>query len=114
MDDSIDLIEESVSVEKDDFFIEKIRQEQIKTSMQKEELAGKKEDRKLRAKWAERIYGFVSLYMLAIFFILFLCGLPLNFSLSDNVLIVLLGTTTANVIGIFMVVATYYFYRTKK
>lgn len=92
----------------------KISSQKVELAIKREELASRREDRLLRKKLAERIYGFVSIYMYAILCILMLNGLPLNFSLSDNVLIVLLGTTTANVIGIFMVVATYYFYRTKK
>lgn len=37
-----------------------------------------------------------------------------RFSLSDNVIITLLGTTTANVIGILVIVVTYLFSRKKK
>lgn len=86
----------------------------LENKLKKEELDGRKEDRRLRKTLSERIYTFATLYMFAIMGILLLCGLPINFSLTENVLITLLGTTTANVIGVLMVVATYYFYRTKK
>lgn len=72
------------------------------------------QDRDQRKDFAERIFSFVALYMFAVFFILILSGGPFNFRLSDNVLITLLGTTTANVIGILIIVVTYLFSRKKK
>ena len=53
--------------------------------------------------------------MFFVFLILFLSGTETtNFNLSDNVLITLLGTTTANVIGILIIVVTYLFSRKRK
>lgn len=75
---------------------------------------GDSQDRNQRKEFAERIFSFVCLYMFAVFLILFLCGSPGRFSLSDTVLVTLLGTTTANVIGILIIVVTYLFSRKKK
>lgn len=75
---------------------------------------GDSQDRKQRKEFAEKIFSFVCLYMFSVFLILFLCGSPSNFKLSDTVLITLLGTTTANVIGILIIVVKYLFSRNKK
>ena len=73
------------------------------------ELKNKAQDIELRRKYAEQIFTFVSLYMFAVFFILILSGSPSSFRISDAVLMTLLGTTTANVIGILVIVAKYLF-----
>lgn len=75
---------------------------------------GDSQDRVQRKEFAEKIFSFVCLYMFAVFFILFLCGSPGSFKLSDTVLITLLGTTTANVIGILIIVVKYLFSRNNK
>jgi len=75
-----------------------------------ENYLGKKQDRTLRKEFGDKIYNFVAMYMFAVFFILVLSGISGNgFVLSDSVLITILGTTTANVIGILVIVTTYYF-----
>lgn len=75
---------------------------------------GDSQDRNQRKEFAERIFSFVCLYMFAVFLILFLCGSSGRFNLSDTVLMTLLGTTTANVIGILIIVVTYLFSRNRK
>ena len=52
--------------------------------------------------------------MLFVCVVLFLKGITSQFYLSDAVIITLLGTTTANVIGILIIVVTYLFSRKKK
>lgn len=73
------------------------------------DLKNKAQDIELRRKYAEQIFTFVSLYMFAVFFIIILSGSPSSFKISDAVLITLLGTTTANVIGVLVIVAKYLF-----
>ena len=52
--------------------------------------------------------------MVGAFAIVFLVGVECNrFHLSDSVLLMLLGTTTANVIGVFNFVAKYLFNKDK-
>ena len=73
------------------------------------------QDRDQRKDFAERIFSFAAIYMLGVFFMIFISGTETtNFTLSDNVLITLLGTTTANVIGVFAIVVTYLFSRNKR
>lgn len=93
---------------------EELRQIQIENEARAGENLSDSQDRDQRKDFAERIFSFVALYMFAVFFILTLSGGPFNFRLSDNVLITLLGTTTANVIGILIIVVTYLFSRKKK
>lgn len=88
---------------------------QIKNDISREELEGRQQDRTLRKELGDKIYNFVSFYMFCVFFILVLSGIRCNsFTLSDTVLISILGTTTANVIGVLVIVATYYFNKNKK
>lgn len=94
----------------------KYQEQKEKTELErlKEEVMSLKQDR-LQRKWlAERIFGFVAFYMLGVFFIILLVGCPNRFYLSDDVLNILLGTTTANVIGVLVIVAMYFFKKGKK
>ncbi len=76
-----------------------------------EKLESQKQDRSQRKDFAIRIFNFVSLYMFGVFFILILSGISCNgFNLSDTVLVTLLGTTTATIIGVFNFVARYLFH----
>ena len=94
---------------------EQLREARLKNEALEEENRGDSQDRDQRKDFAERIYSFAAIYMFGVFVILFLSGTETtNFKLSDNVLITLLGTTTANVIGILIIVVTYLFSRKKK
>lgn len=75
-----------------------------------EELDGKQQDRKQRKVFAQCIFGLVCAYLLVVLVVIFFVGFGLM-TLSDIVLNVLLTTTTANVIGIFVIVAKYLFHR---
>lgn len=59
-----------------------------------------------------RIFGFVCVYMAAALTIVILDGCRV-LDISDTVQVTMLGTTTANVIGLFVVVANYLFHRHK-
>lgn len=114
-------VTEKSTVEKDDYddVVKKIKQEEwrklkLDNDAKEGENRGDSQDRDQRKLFAEKIFTFVSLYMFSVFFILVLCGSPSNFHLSDTVLVTLLGTTTANVIGILIIVVTYLFSRKKK
>ena len=93
---------------------EKLREAQLKNTALEGENEDESQNRGQRKAFAERIFSFMCYYMFAVFFILFICGSPSRFNLSDTVLVTLLGTTTANVIGIFIIVVTYLFSRKKK
>lgn len=114
-------VTEKSTVEKNDYddVVKKIKQEEwrklkLDNDAKEGENRGDSQDRDQRKLFAEKIFTFVSLYMFSVFFILVLCGSPSNFQLSDTVLVTLLGTTTANVIGILIIVVTYLFSRKKK
>lgn len=105
--------EEYKTIEKRKLEAETRRLELENQSLEGDNL-GDSQDRIQRKEFAERIFSFVSLYMFAVFFILFLSGGPGSFKLSDTVLVTLLGTTTANVIGTLIIVVKYLFSRNKK
>lgn len=107
--------EESTNLTKDDEKKLRLEAYKIQNDISREELEGKQQDRTLRKELGNKIYDFVSFYMFFVFFILVLSGIRCNsFTLSDTVLITILGTTTANVIGVLIIVATYYFNKNKK
>ena len=74
---------------------------------------GDTQDRQQRKEFAYLIFKFVCYYMFFVSLLLFLCGSPGHFHLSDSVIITLLGTTTANVIGILIIVVTYLFNKSR-
>lgn len=98
---------------------ERIRKEELrKLELQNESLEGENkgdaQDREQRKDFADRIFSFVCNYMIFVCIVLFLKAITPQFYLSDNVIITLLGTTTANVIGILIIVVTYLFSRKRK
>lgn len=75
-----------------------------------EDLKGKSQDREQRLEYSRKIYGFLCVYFGGILVLLLLSGFRLgDFLLSDGVLMMLLGTTTANVIALFAIVPKYLF-----
>lgn len=74
-----------------------------------EEIESLKQDRKQRRIFSYCIFGFMCVYMAAAIAIVFLCGLGVM-CLKESVLITLLTTTLANVIGVFNLVAKYLFH----
>ena len=87
-----------------------ITEDDINLELKKEELASRVQDRRQRGIFSKWIFGFMAIYMLGILAILVLVGCGV-LSLSDTVLVALLTTTTAEVIGIFIVVAKYLFHK---
>lgn len=76
-----------------------------------ESLRGHKQDREQRKIFSSRIFIFMCAYMLISLIIVFCCGLGFMY-LSDAILITLLTTSLANVIGVFNFVAKYLFHKT--
>lgn len=109
-----DVPEVKYSEYRDEYQTELVREIKLRNDALEEINKSNTQDRGQRKDFAERIYSFASIYMLGVFIILFISGTKTtNFYLSDNVLITLLGTTTANVIGMFAIVVTYLFSRNK-
>ena len=75
-----------------------------------EEVESIKQDREERKVYASKTFDFLCIYMMCVGLLLFMSGsTTASFQLSDSVLIVILGTTTTNVLGIFYFVANYLF-----
>lgn len=75
-----------------------------------EELKCREQDRGQRKRYANCIFVFLCVYMILVFVVLILCGCcDIRFSLNDSVIIALITTTTANIIGIFVFVVKYLF-----
>jgi len=78
--------------------------------LKEEEVYDRQQNRMQRKEYADNIFAFLCVYMLFVFLILIGCGnYYAHFELSDTVLITLITTTTANVIGIFIFVVKYLF-----
>lgn len=70
---------------------------------------GDSQDIEMRKDYARKTYNLVCIYLVVVgFFVFFVCC-PAEFTMSDAVLITLLGTTTATVIGLFAIVMNYLF-----
>lgn len=83
--------------------------EDIELDTLREDLEGKRQDRKQRGNFAVHIFILMCIYLALVLAIVVLKGFGI-LSLGDTVLNVLLTTTTANVIGIFIIVAKYLFH----
>lgn len=82
----------------------------IENKLRAEELKQREQDREQRKSYAVYAFWFLVGYMAFVFIILLLSGFRLSgFHLKDGVLIALITTTTANVIGIFAFVMKYLF-----
>lgn len=75
-----------------------------------EEIEDSKQDRSQRKIFSFRIFWFMCAYMILSLIVVFCCGIGCM-RLSDAVLIALLTTTLANVIGVFNFVAKYLFHK---
>ncbi len=106
-DHKYDAIEEDIRKQE-------LRRLELENAAREGENAGDDQDRQQRKEFADKIFDFVRNYMLFVCVVLFLKGITSQFYLSDAVIITLLGTTTANVIGILIIVVTYLFSRKKK
>ena len=81
----------------------------VDLSLRKEELEGKKQDRIQRKGYADKIFLLLCVYLLAVMVLLYFNGFELT-TLDGSVLIAIVTTSTANVIGIFILVEKYLFH----
>ena len=94
---------------------EELKREQIDTDLKREVLENSKQDRNARKNYALMIFGFLVCFMTSVMVVVFLSGNEnKNFELDESVLIALLTTSTANVIGVFVFVVKYLFPSTKE
>lgn len=115
---SSDSAQDDVHAKYDNFEIQLKEEELRKARLLNEALEGENksdtQDRGQRKGFAISVFALVSLYLASVLAVLFIQGFSKSFYLSDSVLITLLGTTTANVISILVIVVTYLFSRKKK
>lgn len=74
------------------------------------EIENRKQDKGMRSEYANKIFVLVCVYLVVVGALLIESGRTFNdFYLSENILITLLGTTTANVLILLYFVAKYLF-----
>ncbi|MCD0489943.1 hypothetical protein LPB86_17000 [Pedobacter sp. MC2016-14] len=88
-------------------------QERIKTKTQRAILKNLKQDIAMRKEYADRIFQLLAFWLLFTACLVFLVALG-KLELTENVLIALLTTSSANVIAIFIYVVKYLFARPSK
>jgi len=86
----------------------KCERERISNELLKEQLAGKKQDREERKKFGTHVFRLIVGYLIAVFLLLVLAGFG-TLSISEGVQLTLLGTFSANVLGLFWMVMNYLF-----
>lgn len=86
------------------------QEKNINLALKQEELDGKRQDREQRKTFATWIFWMMCAYLVVVLGIVIANGLC-RLALSDTVIVTLLSTTTANVLGIFAFVAKYLFHR---
>ena len=112
---SSDTVQSDVNYEYNNVDLQLKEEELKKARLLNEALKGENEgdtqDRNQRRIFAISVFLFVVLYMVAVMTILFIQGFCDSFYLDKSVLITLLATTTANVLGVLVIVVTYLFSR---
>jgi hypothetical protein len=76
------------------------------------EVATLQQDREERKKYAHRVFCLMAAWLAAMIALVALAGFKTSwysFNLSDAVILAMIGSTTASVVGIFLIVATYLF-----
>jgi hypothetical protein len=84
--------------------------EEIALARGKAEIASFTQDTGERKKYAKNIFILTCAWVAGIYIILLFQGFGLSgFKLSDSVLLAAIGSTTANIIGVFLIVTRYFF-----
>lgn len=107
---SADLKEETSGDFKQQIIANAIESQRQAIKQKNEDIASLKQDREQRKDFSNRIFVFMCLYMFVAIIIVFCCGFGWM-KLDSTVLITLLTTTLADVIGVFTFVAKYLFHR---
>src|SRR5579872_1576165 len=81
-----------------------------KIELLKAQVAGIKQDISERKVYANKIFVLISAWLIGVFVVILLCGMKCKcFTLSDSVILALIGGTTISVLGLFVIVANYLF-----
>lgn len=83
----------------------------INLNLTRQEISDRIQDRNERKKYAYRTFIFLSVFTFLVLTIVFLAGFStqLNFKLSEPVLIALITSSLASIVGIFILVMRYLF-----
>ncbi|WP_299833668.1 hypothetical protein [uncultured Tenacibaculum sp.] len=83
----------------------------INLNLTRQEISDRIQDRNERKKYAYRTFIFLSVFTFLVLTIVFLAGFStqLNFKLSESVLIALITSSLASIVGIFILVMRYLF-----
>ena len=85
----------------------------LERAQQREQLDNLRQDREQRKRYAERLFKLVVSWLIAIWLTVIFAGVKFpswlrwSFELSDSILIALITSTTASVLGLFAIVANY-------
>lgn len=104
----IELNLQEVGTDRDATEESKYERERIGNDMLKEQLEGRRQDREERKKFGTYVFWLIVGYLIAVFLLLVLAGFG-TLSISEGVQIALLGTFSANVLGLFWMVMNYLF-----
>ena len=87
-----------------------IEKRNLETDRQREALAGLVQDREQRKKYSTRLFSLICVWIGLIVSIVFLHGCEeVPFRLAQTEIVTLIGSTTLNVLGLFVIVARYLF-----
>lgn len=90
---------------------EDLRRAKIQNDILEETLKKLRQDRGQRKDFSTKIFDLMCWYLFGVFFIIMLNGFTtMNFHVSDEVILALLGTTAVEVIGTFAFVAKYLYH----
>ncbi|MDR2813784.1 MAG: hypothetical protein LBB79_03900 [Prevotellaceae bacterium] len=85
-----------------------IERDRVNIDLRREVLESNKQDRQERKKFANKIFWLLVVFLTVVMAIVFLSGFC-AMKLPSTVMVTLLATTSANVIGIFIFVVKYLF-----
>jgi len=74
------------------------------------EVESYRQDTKERKKYARNIFILTCLWVIGVYVLLLLQGFRYHdFRLSDSIVLAAIGSTTANIVGVFLIVTRYFF-----
>ena len=80
-----------------------------------EEIKDIQQDRSQRKEFADKLFGLMCWYLVGVFLLILMNGIStMNFRISDEIILALLGTTAVEIIGTFAIVARYLFSKNNK
>lgn len=99
---------------RDQYLYAMVKRLENENAVRAQKIKDMEQDRDMRQHYADKIFNLICVYLFCVFLILFLSGYSTNglcssFTLSDKVLLLMLGTTTANLLGLLYVVIKYIF-----